>query len=70
MNAKGLPVASDSQPDLKQTSPNVRVRDAATLRNAPPFILAHDFMRGFTYMFHAALQFAFMLAVMYVLSIL
>lgn len=64
MNARGLPSASSSEVDFKQSAVNVRVRDAATLRHAPPFVLAHDLMRGFTYMFHTALQFAFMLTVM------
>ena len=64
MNTKGLPVDSTSQPGSKKQPTSSAIRDAATLRNAPPFIPAHDIVRGIAYAGHAALQFAFMLAVM------
>ncbi|KAI8992724.1 CTR copper uptake transporter [Trametes punicea] len=41
-----------------------RVRDALTLRSAPPFILTYDLTRGIFHAVQAALQFAFMLIVM------
>jgi solute carrier family 31 (copper transporter), member 1 len=66
MNAKGLPVSS-SQPDLKKqasSSTAVALRDAAILRNAPPFIASHDIVRGIAYAGHSLLQFAFMLVIM------
>ena len=37
-----------------------------TLRTIPPFVPSHDILRGIVYAGRAALQFAFMLAIMYV----
>lgn len=72
LNAKGLPVDSSSSISVfelrrTQSSTSTVVRDAVTLRSAPPFVLSHDLLRGIVYAGRAALQFAFMLTVMYVL---
>lgn len=70
MNARGLPVGSSSEDDLKRPKSATMVatiRDAAMFRTTPPFILSHDVVRGIAFAGHSALQFAFMLVVMYVL---
>ncbi|THG95926.1 hypothetical protein EW026_g5809 [Hermanssonia centrifuga] len=65
MNGRGLPLSS-STPDLKKqtSSTSTVIKEAATLRSALPFILSHDIVRGILYAGQAALQYAFMLAVM------
>ncbi|KAI0085508.1 CTR copper uptake transporter [Irpex rosettiformis] len=66
-NAKGLPVASYTTP-ASETKSGPRtgtvLRDAMTMRTTPPFIASHDILRGIVYAGRAALQFAFMLAIM------
>ncbi|CAL1697512.1 unnamed protein product [Somion occarium] len=70
LNARGLPVASEkAQPDLdlKHSLSSLTAKElkkAVTMRDVPPFILAHDLMRGILHVGQAGLQFAFMLAVM------
>lgn len=74
LNAKGLPVdavqsySTVSVPELRKvtSSTSTVVRDAVIMRSAPPFIASHDLLRGIVYGGRAALQFAFMLAIMYV----
>ncbi|KAI0640858.1 CTR copper uptake transporter [Trametes meyenii] len=48
----------------KTAFPSGRIRDTLTLRNAPPFIPAHDIARGVLHAAQVAIQFAFMLIVM------
>ncbi|KAI0665517.1 CTR copper uptake transporter [Trametes maxima] len=55
-----LPTSSDK----KRALPSGRIRDTITLRNAPPFIPAHDIARGILHAAQVAIQFAFMLIVM------
>ncbi|KAI0351108.1 CTR copper uptake transporter [Trametes cingulata] len=51
-------------PGEKAILPSGRLRDTMTLRNAPPFIPAHDIARGIVHAVQVAMQFAFMLIVM------
>ncbi|KAI0365848.1 CTR copper uptake transporter [Pilatotrama ljubarskyi] len=51
-------------PGEKPVLPSGRLRDTVTLRNAPPFIPAHDLARGVLHAVQVAMQFAFMLIVM------
>ncbi|KAI0798215.1 CTR copper uptake transporter [Abortiporus biennis] len=62
INLKGLPTSDPKRSSLKRTF--TEVKNVATMRDAPPFILKHDFVRGFIHATQALLQFAFMLAVM------
>ncbi|KAI0338671.1 hypothetical protein BDW22DRAFT_1314894, partial [Trametopsis cervina] len=71
VNAKGLPTSSssgksipESQSSNSSTSTRAVLRDAVTMRSAPPFIASHDILRGVVYAGRSALQFAFMLAIM------
>jgi len=74
-SSRGLPVASlpaepsrkdsfASESDVPPPAPAAPSIHPITLRNAPPFILSHDIVRGIMYAGHVALQFAFMLIVM------
>lgn len=65
MNARGLPVSA-AEPKSHPPSTSEHVVGALTLRTIPPFIFWHDLTRGVMYLGQSALQFAFMLAVMYV----
>ncbi|KAI0070223.1 hypothetical protein K474DRAFT_1670324 [Panus rudis PR-1116 ss-1] len=59
-------IASISSPSPSTNADAITpLKDAITMRDAPPFILAHDVTRGVLYACQAALQFALMLAVMY-----
>jgi copper transporter 1 len=51
--------------DTQSKKKSISVRQS--MRSGPPFIPAHDIARGILHMGQAALGFAFMLAVMYVL---
>ena len=59
-----LPTTGEKKPSLTTGG----VRAAFTVRNAPPFVFSHDLARGLLHAVQAALQFAFMLIVMYVCS--
>ena len=71
LTARGLPT-SEAQADLKlkrehsHSSVALIVDNTVTFRTAPPFIASHDIVRGIVHAGHVALQYAFMLAVMYV----
>ncbi|KAF5361227.1 hypothetical protein D9757_013218 [Collybiopsis confluens] len=49
--------------ETKQIAPAASVKNALMMRRAPPFIPAHDLVRGIMHIGQAALNFAFMLAV-------
>ncbi|KAK7676995.1 hypothetical protein QCA50_020024 [Cerrena zonata] len=69
LNHKGLPTSTSektksAQPQHAHASTMTNLTNAVMLRDIPPFILAHDSMRGIIHAGQAALQFAFMLAAM------
>ncbi len=69
LTEKGLPVVSygTSDDETKATPRTGAVlRDAITMRTTPPFVASHYILRGVVYAGRSALQFAFMLAIMYV----
>lgn len=69
LTEKGLPVVSyGASDDETKSTPRTGavLRDAITMRTTPPFVASHDILRGIVYAGRSALQFAFMLAIMYV----
>ena len=68
LNARGLPVSAAELKSKYVTanSTSEQFINALTMRSVPPFVFWNDLTRGMMYTGQAALQFAFMLAVMYV----
>ena len=69
LNARGLPSCAAKAGDKLSPHPNTTAEqfmNTLFMRTVPPFIFWHDFVRGIVYLGQAALQFTFMLAVMYV----
>ena len=74
LNSKGLPIAAGATLNSEKTklvdpkqvhaSTMANLTNAVMLRDIPPFILAHDSVRGIVHAGQAVLQFAFMLAAM------
>jgi len=64
LNARGLPVSVHQAEKYGSTTSSTQFVNALTMRTVPPFVFWHDFTRGIMYLGHAALQFAFMLAIM------